>query len=97
MADKDGDYGGSEIIPAYVYAVGNNKRFIVAKQHPLINRLKGKVDIKTTNYFIIDLTKENYYRQEGVLGPLKKVQFDSVCKTLNIGSIEFEMTYPDNP
>jgi len=97
MADKDGDYGGSEIIPAYVYAVGNNKRFIVAKQHPLINRLKGKVDIKTTNYFIIDLTKENYYRQEGVLEPLKKVQFDSVCKTLNIGSIEFEMTYPDNP
>jgi hypothetical protein len=97
MADKDGDYGGAEIIPAYVYAVGHNKRFIVAKQHPVINKLEEKVDIKKTNYFIIDLTKENYYRQERVLGPLTKVQFDSLCKTLNIGSIEFAMTYPDNP
>jgi hypothetical protein len=97
MADKDGDYGGAEIVPAYVYAVGHNKKFIIAKQHPVINERQEQVDTKKTNYFVIDLTKENYYKQEGLFGPLTENQFDSLCKKLNVGQIEFDMSYPDKP
>ena len=97
MAENNGGYGGVQIVSAYVYAVGHNKKFIIAKQHPVVNESQEQVDTKKTNYFIIDMTKENYYRQEGVLGPLTENQFDSLCKKLNVGQIEFNMSYPAKP
>ncbi len=97
MAEKDGEYGGAEIIPAYVYAVGHNKKFIIAKQHPVTNEQDEKVDTKKTNYFIIDMTKDNYYKKEGIYGPLTENVFDSLCKKLNVESIEFDISYPDKP
>lgn len=96
LADKYGEYGGGVKVPAYVYAVGHNDRFIVAKQHPLIDPQKEVVDTRITNYFIIDMSKDDIYRGKGVSGPLTKVQFDSLCKKYDMQGIEFDKTYPEN-
>lgn len=97
IANKDGGYGGAVIIPEYVYAVGHNKKFIIAKQHPVMDEAVGKVDVKKTNYFIIDLHEENYYKQRGIYGPLNEGEFDSLIKKLNVGEIIFNMNYPEQP
>ena len=97
MADTDGGYGGIEIVPQYVYAVGHNEKFIVAKQHPVRDTKGEKIDINETNYFIIDIRKENYYWQKGVYGPMTKKSFDSLSNSLKVGKIKFEMNYPENP
>ena len=97
MVDKEGSYGGSQIVPAYVYAVRHSKKFIVAKQHPLTSGSNDSVETKRTNYFIINMTKENYFRQEGVYGPLSKIDFNNKCNELQTGVIKFDMTYPESP
>ena len=46
----------STIIPAYVFAVGHDDNYIIAKQHPT-NGFEGgyKIHADTTNYYIIDI------------------------------------------
>ncbi|MBV9962677.1 MAG: DUF3997 domain-containing protein [Parafilimonas sp.] len=95
LATEDGELGGIPLVPAYVYGVGHNKKFIIVKQHPVINH-NEIIDTKKTNYFIIDIAKDNY-KKEGVYGPLTEIQFDSVLIKLNVGGIEFNMSYPDKP
>jgi len=96
LAETNGGYGGAEMVPAYVYAVGHTEKFIIAKQHPLSKDSGDKVDIKITNYFIIDISKKNY-NQEGVYGPLSKKEFNDLCRKLNINLIKFDLTYPEIP
>ncbi len=87
--------GNRELIGPYVYAVGHNEKFIVAKQHPN-HELRFEVNTHITKYFIIDITKDN--RQgRGIYGPLERNQFDSLSAALNIGAIAFDMNYPEQP
>lgn len=89
-----GELGGETLIKPYVFAVGHNKRFIIAKQHPFDN---GDLDNGTTNYFIIDMSLDPYAGQEGIYGPLSKTSFDSMRKQLKIVNIEFDNVSQENP
>ena len=78
------------LIREYVFAVGHNSEFIIAKQHPTNGFENGyEIDKSITNYYIVDIRKES-----NVLGPFNKSEFDQKVSELNIGSIEFDQTYP---
>jgi hypothetical protein len=51
---------GEELVPAYVFAVGHNKRFIYAKQHPLLPNSPYKIDKTVTNYYILERTNNDF-------------------------------------
>jgi len=87
-------YDNGTIVEPYVYAVGHNDKFIVAKQHPC-ERNEFKVNTSVTKYFIIEISKVDF--KNGVYGPLEKNQFDSLSLSLNIGEIVFNMNYPEQP
>ena len=80
-ADKNGCIG---IIEATVFAVGYNKDYIIAKQHP---RVDPKVPNKSvTNYFILPITKKETHwgSNSGLIGPLRLDQFNEKKKELNL-------------
>ena len=88
--------GSVGLIPEYVFAVGNDKRYIIAKQHPTSGFENGfEINTSITNYFIIDASKSALYNQENVFGPLNKNEFDSLRKKWNIEKIEFDKNYPE--
>lgn len=87
----------SEVIPAYVFAVGHNDDFIIVKQHPTGGVDSGfDIDNTITNFYIIDLNGKVLKNGEK-FGPLNQVQFDSLRKKLKIEKIEFDQNYSDNP
>ena len=78
------------LVNGYVYGVGHNDEYIIAK------RLFG-VD-KTTYFYIIDIKKnEKYGGENGVYSSLNKNEFDSLRLKLNIANISFDKNYPLNP
>ena len=79
----------TQIVPGYVFAVGHNDDFIIAKQHPTGENYE--VDTKTTNYYVIDIQQ----KKENVFGPLDRHGFDSLRSVLNIQKIPFDQNYPD--
>ena len=83
----------STLIAAYIFAVGHNENYIIAKQHPT-NGFHGdyKIHADTTNYYIIDIYKE----RDKVFGPLTLKQFDSLKTKFKISDLNFIKTYPDN-
>jgi len=83
------------LVEPYVFAVGHNEKFIVAKQHPCA-RTEFKVNTSVTKYFIIDMSKVDF-RGNGIYPSLNKHQFDSLSTSLNIGTITFDMNYPEQP
>ncbi|HYG01797.1 MAG TPA: DUF3997 domain-containing protein [Chryseosolibacter sp.] len=86
------------LVPEYVFAVGHNDNFIIAKQHPTSGFEDGfKVDTSLTNYYIIDIKRKIKTDGEKVIGPLTKEQFDRKVKEFKIEEIKFEMTYPEVP
>ncbi len=85
----------ANITRAYVFAVGHNKRFIYAKQHPLLPNSPDKIDKTVTNFYIIERTK-NEFQDKPKYGPFTKETFDSLCLKLDIKNPEFDMTYPTN-
>jgi len=80
----------SVIIDNYVYAVGHNQDFIIAKQH-------AGTDKNITHYYIINLTQNKDKYRDGVTGPVMKEVFDSLRRRLNISDIPFNKTYTENP
>lgn len=94
---ENGDTGGETVVPEYIFAVGHNDRYIVAKQHPLDSANNQMVDTKTTNYFVIDYTKHPYARQDGIYGPMNWDAYQKLKTELGIGEIAFDMIYPDSP
>ena len=86
---------GEELVPAYVFAVGHNRQFIYAKQHPLLPNSPEKIDRRIINYYIIERTKSQF-QDKPKYGPLTKKTFDSLNLKLNIENPEFDMTYPTN-
>ncbi len=90
--------GSTEIIPEYVFAIGHNKDFIIAKQHPT-NGFEGgyKVDTKTTNYYIVDVNRKILKTGKNIFGPLDINKFDSIRTVLKINKMKFNQVYPDKP
>lgn len=85
------------LIPEYVFAVGHDENFIIAKQHPTSGFESGyKIDCSVTNYFIINMKKQNG-EEDRVIGQLTKAQFDRIREDLAIEEIEFDLTYQDIP
>lgn len=84
----------SVLVPEYVFAVGYDDDFIIAKQHPTSGFEDGfKIDPSVTHYYIIDTRTT----EEKVIGPLTEEQFDKTKKELRIERIEFDKTYIDIP
>ena len=84
-----------ELVPAYVFAVGHDKKFIYARQHPLLPDSPEKIDKSIINYYIIERTKSEF-QDKPKYGPLTKQGFDSLCIRLGILNPKFDMTYPTN-
>jgi hypothetical protein len=74
-----------EIISESVFAVGYNKNYIIAKQHPGNYR-------NITKYFIIPIThKFDWRTNNGMIGPLTLEEFNKKQKDLNLEKIEFKI------
>ncbi|WP_296621572.1 DUF3997 domain-containing protein [Marivirga sp.] len=87
---KECPTGCEAMTPPYIFSVGFNDEFIVAKQHPTAGFEEGyKIDSSITNFFIIKLSNDE------VIGPLNKLQFDSTKSHLSIEDINFTMNYPE--
>jgi hypothetical protein len=90
--------GSEEEVPPYVFAVGHNDDFIIAKQHPTSGfETHFKIDTTITHYYIIDLHGKGRESNQETIGPLTKTAFDAMRKQLGIESISFDMNYPEVP
>ena len=90
--------GSLILVPEYVFAVGHDDNFIIAKQHPTSGFENGfKIDKSVTNYYVIDMNKKIRNEEKKVIGPLTEVEFDNKRKEFKIEEIKFEMTYPEVP
>ena len=74
-----GEGNGIGRIEPTVFAVGWDSIHIIAKQHPSKNK-------KVTNYFILDMTKDNKYADpsKSVIGPLDEKEFEAKRITLGV-------------
>ena len=76
---------------SYVFAVGHNEDFIIAKTHPHLN------DLTITKYVNIDLKKRKENSKKGVYKYLDKEEFDEKSKAFGISELQFDQLYPENP
>jgi hypothetical protein len=84
--NSDGGIYGT-IIEETVFAVGINKGYIIAKQHPSNNR-------NITNYFILPIKKGfDWTTKNGLIGPLTINQFNDVRKDLRLGQTIYTIVY----
>ena len=91
--DKLHSSSSSTLIEPYIFAVGHNEHYIIAKQHPTSGFEGGyKIHTDTTNYYIIDIYKE----KDKIFGPLTLKRFDSLKTEFKIDKLQFNKTYPDN-
>ncbi|MEQ9308049.1 MAG: DUF3997 domain-containing protein [Balneolaceae bacterium] len=89
---SEGAYIG--LVPEYVFEVGHDDNFIIAKQHPTSGFHSGyQINTEVTNYYIIDLNS----KKDKVIGPLSLSTFEQLRKKLGISKIEFDMKYPEIP
>jgi hypothetical protein len=96
IAEEIEENSGSSIglVPEYVFAVGHNENYIIAKQHPTSGFDNGfTIDMTITNYFIVDMKAQ----KNKVIGPMTKSKFDSTRIDLKIQNIEFDMIFKENP
>jgi hypothetical protein len=84
-----------QLVPAYVFGVGHDSKYIYAEQHPLAPNSPDKIDKNITNYYIIERNNDEF-QDKPTLGPLTKRSFDSLCRQLHIDDPKFDMTYPTN-
>ncbi len=87
---EDCPAGCEALTPDYIFSVGHNENFIIAKQHPTSGFEGGyEIDTSITNYFIIEINTSD------VIGPLKINQFDSTVNKMGIKGIKFDLNYPE--
>jgi hypothetical protein len=87
----------SEIILPYVFAVGHNDRFIIAKQHPTNGFAGGyKMDTTITHYYIIDIKSKSRDEDYQLYGPLTLAAFRRLSAYFNLLQLHFDLQYPDN-
>jgi hypothetical protein len=84
------------IIEPYVFSVGHNNDFIIAKQHPT-NGFEGgyQVNKSVTNFYIIDINRKILITGNKYFGPLSSHQFDSLRSKLKIADVKFDMNYQE--
>ncbi|PXY02710.1 hypothetical protein DF185_01040 [Marinifilum breve] len=88
--------GSSMIIDEYVFAVGHNDEYIIAKQHPTSGFQGGyEADTTITNFYIIQMNQKTKFERDTVWGPLNESDFKKERSKLGIEAIEFDMIYPD--
>jgi|HubBroStandDraft_3_1064219.scaffolds.fasta_scaffold323569_1 hypothetical protein len=89
--------GSADIVFPYVFAVGHNDHYIIAKQHPT-NGFEGgyKMDTTVTNYYILDIKTPIFNRDYTAFGPLTLNEFNSLRSKFEIESIPFDVDFPDN-
>ncbi|MEM0576697.1 DUF3997 domain-containing protein [Flavobacterium polysaccharolyticum] len=75
------------IIGCYVFAVGHNESFIIAKQRQNFNT--------ETNYYLIDIKKNEEDNSKGILGPLNEVEFEKIKTKFNIENLKFDLIFAD--
>ncbi|MGF7040080.1 DUF3997 domain-containing protein [Mucilaginibacter lappiensis] len=98
LGKRDSNDSEIEIIPAYIYAVGHNNRFIVAKQHPLNGKFPDEtINTTQTNYYLIDLKLEPGQGEKGMYGPMDASQFANLSHELHLNEITYDLTYPEKP
>jgi len=83
----------SNIIDATVFSVGYNDKYIVAKQHP--RTFPNKANRSVTQYYIVQIQKNNTLSMENVIGPLTVGEFNERCKELKIENIRFTKVLKD--
>ncbi|MGZ3819633.1 MAG: hypothetical protein ACXVB6_03505, partial [Mucilaginibacter sp.] len=77
------------IVEATVFAEGNNKEYIIIKQHPGNDR-------KVINYFILPISKKiGTINNFGLMGPLTLEKFNQKKKKLKIEKLDFTIVYRD--
>ncbi len=84
------------VIPEYIFSVGHNSNYIIAKQHPKPERFSSTVNTKITNYYIIDIKNSDEFVQK-IYGPFDENKFNIKLKELKADKIEFDLNYPENP
>jgi len=85
--DKNGNT--VDVVSETIFSIGNNDKYIIAKQHP--NRNKNIV-----NYYIIPIYKEfTYSPEKGLIGPLSLNQFETKRKELKISNLTFDKNIED--
>lgn len=87
IKDYDGYY--EIIISDYVYAVGHNEKYIIAKQSQNFNA--------ATNYYLIDIEKNKMNSAKGIFGPLNEPEFEKIKKDLKIQNLKFDLNYDQKP
>ena len=70
-------YKGEEQISGYVYSVGYNDKYIIAKQHPLKKGFYSKPNYEITNFYIIDILENRKGYKNGIIGPLSESKFNN--------------------
>ena len=88
--EKNSPYS-TGIISSYVYSIGHNSHFIIAKQHPYLD------DLAVTKYFVIDINKRESTNNDGVYGPMDKPEFDKKTRELNISELKFDLVFNEKP
>lgn len=86
IAGCDGCY--DIVIESYVYSVGHNDHFIIAKQHP-------NLDSTITHYFVVDIIKNKENNKKGIYGPLDKDKFEGLLNQLKISTMNFDIHFPE--
>lgn len=85
---------GEEVIPEYVFAVGNNDDYIIVKQHP-VSRVNAvpEINASITNYYVIDLNNVQAFKDENIYGPLTEDEFIALQISLGIIHVKFHLNF----
>jgi hypothetical protein len=79
------DSGYAGIIEETVFAVGYNKEYIIAKQHPANKEI--------TNYYILPIKNGDLPKNEDLIGPLTQKEFEQKKEELKIKNLDFTIVY----
>lgn len=94
MYNSNGHGGGSYEVDPYIFSVGYNDKFIIAKQHPLCKDYLDSncfPDQNVINYFIINVIDREKF------GPFSENEFQQKKKELNIEDIKFTINFDEVP
>src|SRR6218665_1143138 len=83
---------GEILVPAYVFAVGYDSKYIYSKQHPLVENAAQKINREIIHYYIIKRTVSGF-QEKPVFGP-NKTDFEKKCVELAIKNPKFNLTFP---
>ena len=78
------------IIDDYVFAVGYDSNYIIAKTHP-------NFDTSRIDYYIINTQYETKTGSKEVYGPLKRKQFNDISERFEINNLNFSLNFNHIP